>query len=102
MHEDHTHIHDHNHEHPHDHDHPHTHAAHTHGEMVEHNEEETKMLLTYMLDHNRSHAEELHEIFHAVEKLGKKECADKIHEAMHHFDHCNQVLAQAVELYGGK
>ena len=43
-------------EHTHDHEHPHEHH---HGHA---SAEETLALLTYMLGHNRHHAEELHEL----------------------------------------
>ena len=52
----HEHDHDHDHVHPHDHEHTHSHDHHS--------PEEALALLTYMLGHNRHHAEELHELAH--------------------------------------
>ena len=52
------HEHDHDHGHCHDHEHPHAHDAHS--------PEETLALLTYMLGHNRHHAEELQLLHDAV------------------------------------
>ena len=53
------HDHDHDHVHPHDHEHTHSHDHHS--------PEEALALLTYMLGHNRHHAEELHELAHDVD-----------------------------------
>ena len=47
------------------HDHAHEHAAHhahSHDGAAPLSEEQTLALMTYMLDHNRSHADELHNI----------------------------------------
>ena len=49
---EHDHDHDHDHVHPHDHEHTHSHDHHS--------PEEALALLTYMLGHNRHHAQELH------------------------------------------
>lgn len=102
MHEDHSHIHDHAHEHGFDHDHPHTHEAHEHEGLVSHTCDETLKLLEYMLDHNRHHGEDLHEIYHALVQAGKTQAADIVHEAMHNYDHGNEKLAEALKLLGGK
>ena len=56
---EHDHDHDHDHVHPHDHEHTHSHDHHS--------PEEALALLTYMLGHNRHHAEELHELAHDVD-----------------------------------
>lgn len=80
MHDDHSHCHEHEHNHAH------------------HSEEETLALLTYMLDHNRHHSEDLHEIYHALEDAGKKEAAEALHEAMHLFGHANDKLEEALKL----
>ena len=99
----HEHEHDHVHEHAdgHSHSHPHTHA-HPHGEAAAMSSEETLALLGYMLDHNRHHADELHDICHALESGGKAEAAAKLSEALHYFDHCNDALEQAVALAKGE
>ena len=57
------------HEHPHEHDHVHAHKAHS--------PEEALALLSYMADHNKHHAEELHELAHDMDDAS----AALIHEA---------------------
>lgn len=57
----------------HEHEHDHDHAHHCHPHSHEHtgdkpmSPEEVLALLNYMLDHNRHHADELHDICHALE-----------------------------------
>ena len=51
-----------------------------------------------MLDHNRHHADELHDICHALEDEGKAEAAAALAEALHAFDHGNDKLEKALEL----
>lgn len=63
--------------------------------------EETLALLGYMLDHNRQHADELHDVCHALEHEGKDEAAAKLSEALHHFDHGNDALEEALKLAKG-
>lgn len=74
------------HEHIHDHDHSHTHD-HT-------SPEESLALLTYMLGHNRHHAEELHELAHNLED----EAAQLIHDAVIDFELGNEKLAEALHI----
>ena len=88
------------HDHTHDHGHVHNHH-HDHGAAQAMSPEETMALLTYMLDHNRHHADELHDICHALEAAGKQEAADGVAAALHYFDHCNEAMAEAVELAKG-
>ncbi len=78
--------HTHDHEHPHEHHHEHTSA------------EETLALLTYMLGHNRHHAEELHELAHGVEG----EAADLLHGAVADLGSSNEKLARALALLKGE
>ena len=65
----------------HEHEHDHDHAHHCHPHSHEHtgdkpmSPEEVLALLNYMLDHNRHHADELHDICHALEDEGKAEAA---------------------------
>ena len=61
-------------------------------------DEEVLALLNYMLDHNRHHADELHDICHALEDEGKAEAAAALTEALHAFDHGNDKLEKALEL----
>ena len=77
----HDHIHDHDHHH---HDHTHDHTS----------PEESLALLTYMLGHNRHHAEELHELAHNLED----EAAQLIHDAVVDFELGNEKLAEALRI----
>lgn len=90
------------HEHEHTHDHAHTHSHdHAHGAGKPMTPEEVLALLTYMLDHNRHHADELHEICHALEDQGKTEAAAALADALHYFDHGNDKLEEALKLTKG-
>ena len=83
------------------HEHAHEHACHhehTHEGAPELTPEQTLALMTYMLEHNRSHAEELHNIAHALEKQGKHEAANLLGDAVHYFGHCNDKLEEALQL----
>lgn len=71
-------------EHTHDHDHHHSH----------HSPEESLALLTYMLGHNRHHAEELHELAHGLDD----EAAQLIHDAVIDFQLGNEKLAEALRI----
>ena len=72
----------------HEHEHDHDHAHHSHPHSHEHSgdkpmsPEEVLALLNYMLDHNRHHADELHDICHALEDEGKTEAAAALAEAL--------------------
>ena len=60
------------------HEHAHEHACHhehSHADTPELSYEQTVALMSYMLEHNRSHADELHNIAHALEAQGKHEAA---------------------------
>ncbi len=76
--------HEHEHQHPHDHEHHHDH----------HSPEETLALLTYMLKHNRHHAEELHELAHGVEG----EAAEVLHRAVDALNGSNELLERALTM----
>ncbi|MDY2626039.1 MAG: hypothetical protein SOV74_06975 [Coriobacteriales bacterium] len=71
--------------HMHDHDHSH-HSATT--------PEQQLALLSYMVEHNKSHTDELHDLAHALEG----EAADLLHEAVSLYDQGNKKLARALEL----
>jgi len=75
----------------HTHDHDHHHHDHT-------SPEETLALLTYMLGHNRHHAEELHDLAHSVEG----EAADLLHGAVADLEAGNEKLARALRLLKGE
>lgn len=85
----------------HGHEHAHEHAAHhehTHPDSPELTPEQTLALMSYMLEHNRSHAEELHNIAHALEAQGRADAAGIVGEAVHYFGHCNDKLEEALRL----
>lgn len=73
-------------EHTHDHDHHH-HQGHA-------SPKESLALLTYMLGHNRHHAEELHELAHGMDG----EAAQLIHDAVVDFELGNEKLAEALHI----
>lgn len=72
------------HEHTHDHNHPHAHTS----------AEESLALLTYMLGHNRHHAEELHDLAHNLDG----EASQLIHDAIIDFELGNEKLAEALNI----
>lgn len=114
--EGHEHVHTHAHPHEHGHSHEHTHAdgvVHTHPHSHEHSHEhshthshgevagfdsveQAAALMGYMLEHNRHHAEELHELCHKLEATGKAEAAAKIHDAVDRFGEGNALLESAL------
>ena len=57
---------------------------------------ENLALLTYMLDHNRHHAQELHELAHDLSDEGKDAAAALLHEALEAYEQGNEKLAQAL------
>ncbi len=80
------------HEHEHEHTHPHTHGPIPAFESME----QAEALMSYMLDHNRHHAEELHEVCHKLEDMGKLAAAEKLGQALHEYYDGNELLAQAL------
>lgn len=100
----HAHAHDggashcHSHAHPHEHPHPHPHS---HGEISAFDScDQAAALMSYMLDHNRHHADELHELCHKLEASGKNQAALLIEEAVDRFNEGNVLLAAALEKLG--
>lgn len=93
------HEHSHSHDHGHDLEHPH---AHTHEGGKTQTPEETVALLKYMVEHNRHHGEDLHEIYHALADAGSAETAEIVHQAMHLFEDANEKLEQAMKKLGGE
>lgn len=73
--------------HEHNHDHHHCHACET-------NTEETVALLRYMLDHNRHHADELHDLAHNLDADAK----ELIHAAVIDFERGNDKIAKALNI----
>lgn len=68
----------------------HDHVAHT-GHTTQ---EEQIALLSYMVAHNKSHAEEVHEMAHDVQGPA----ADLLHEALELYNAGTQKLAEALQL----
>ncbi len=92
---------EHTHEHSHAdgtvHTHTHTHAdgtTHSHPHASVSSPEEALALLKYMLDHNRHHAEELHELAHSFDEL----TAGMIHDAVDEMNEANTLIEQALTL----
>ncbi|MBO7730288.1 MAG: hypothetical protein J6S31_05455 [Lachnospiraceae bacterium] len=54
-------------------------------------------LITYMYEHNKSHAEELHEICHKLEASGQNEAAFLVDDAVDHFREGNACLELALK-----
>ena len=77
--------------------HTHTHAdgtTHTHSHAAASSPEEALTLLKYMLDHNRHHAEELHELAHNFDEL----TAGMLHDAVEEMNEANDLIEQALTL----
>ena len=81
------------HEHEHEHSHPHEHGDIPAFESLD----QAEALMSYMLDHNRHHADELHEVGHKLAHTGKEEAAKLLHEAVDAFHSGNELLAKALE-----
>ena len=86
------------HEHEHDgHTHVHTHAygtVHSHSHAPASSPEEALALLTYMLSHNRHHAEELHDLAHCFDEVS----GDLIHQAVDKLGESNDLIEEALSL----
>lgn len=100
---DHAHAHSHSHTHSHEHDHAHGHGhdhshGHDHDGAAGGDVMKNIALLSYMLDHNIHHAEELHEAGHKLEESGNGEAAKLLFDAVHHFEHGNEALGRALKL----
>ncbi len=81
----------------HSHTHSHSHEGHSHAHSHQ-SPEESVALLTYMIDHNKHHGEDLHEVYHALESAGKTAAAEALHKAMHLYEDANAELEEALKL----
>lgn len=87
-------------EHTHEHNghcHTHTHADgsdHSHAHATASSPEEALALLKYMIDHNKHHAEELHDLSHSFDEL----TADLLHDAVDKMNDANALMEQALSL----
>ena len=75
-------------------EHHHHHQEHDHHHHDHGSAEEMLALLKYMTDHNRHHAEELHELAHGLDA----EAAELIHQAVADYEAGNEKLVKALEL----
>jgi hypothetical protein len=62
----------------------------------------TLALMTYMLDHNKQHTEELHDMSHDLSHEGQEEASKLLHEAVSAFERGNEKLEQALKLVKGE
>jgi hypothetical protein len=93
----HSHTHDGS-DHWHSHEHTHSHGGHSHehGDVKE--DKEVFALITYMLSHNRHHAQELRELADRLLNSGKSEAAAVLSEAVSFFEEGNDRLEKTVNL----
>ena len=84
----------------HDHADGHAHSHHHHGSdaPAAGSVDRNTALLAYMVDHNKSHAGELHDLAHELDG----EAADLIHAAVALFDQGNEKLDQALSILKGE
>lgn len=99
----HEHCHSHSHEHSGGHTHEHIHEdgsvhTHSHSHAAASSPEEALALLTYMLNHNRHHADELHDLAHNFDSVE----GDLLHEAVDKLQESNDLLEQALSLINNK
>lgn len=78
-----------------EHNHEHTHE-HGHCHACEVNTEETAALLKYMLDHNRHHADELHDLAHGLDG----EARELVHAAVIDLETANSKMEKALRAMG--
>lgn len=81
-----------------EHHHHHHHHCEEEVEAPDLSYEQVLALMSYMLEHNRSHANELAGIGAALEKEGRPEASQAIFEAVHFFEHCNDKIEEAIRL----
>jgi len=71
--------------------------THTHGDVTAFESvEQAIALMSYMLDHNKHHAEELHELSHKLEATGKENAAQLIGVALEKYYAGNEDLEKAL------
>lgn len=80
-----------------EHEHENSHSlghGHSHSHEAASSPEEALALLTYMLDHNRHHAEELHSLAHYFDSVE----GDLIHDAVDRLNESVALMEQALSL----
>ncbi|MDR1042687.1 MAG: hypothetical protein LBL54_02145 [Clostridiales Family XIII bacterium] len=97
----HTHTHEHAHTHPHEHSHD---GGHSHmadkidGGASGMSKSKLKALLSYMKDHNREHAKELHGLLDAIKELDADEILDLIENGAKSIEEAAEQIEQALEV----
>ena len=80
------------------HAHSHDHHDHVHADITAFDSKDQAIaLMSYMLDHNVHHAEELHELAHKLEISGEEEAAHLIDHALEKYSVGNANLAEALD-----
>lgn len=77
------------------------HEGHSHAHDHSHAADKSRAMLTYMLEHNRHHAEEIHEIAHKLEHGGQDGAAALLHQAVMDFESGNAKLEAALAALKG-
>ncbi len=91
-----AHTHEHTHEHPHEHPHHHEAAADANASQ------KTVALLSYMVEHNKAHAQEVHDLAHELSTDGKKEASALIHRGVNLYREGNELLERALAALKGE
>ena len=81
------------------HEHSHDHAHEHHGFE---STEQAVALMTYMLEHNRHHAEELHDLAHNLSHMGSENAAELLHKALVQYNAGNNALEAALDALKGE
>ena len=106
-----NHTHDHEHSNNHAHSHNHSHARshnHTHPDDSNSHDadglsmEKAVALLSYMLQHNNHHADELNHTEKLLRASNETAAAALLSEAVHYYIHGNEKLFEALTLLGRK
>jgi hypothetical protein len=97
-HEHHTHTHSHTHSHEHSHTHEHEHPDSETSASDEHASPYTSTLLSYLVEHNIQHTNELYELAHSAEHAGFLDVAKLINEGASYYVRGNSLLAEAYAL----
>jgi len=92
-----AHIREHRHEHVHCHNHADAHI-HAHAHQSPSIVDKSFAILSYMLNHNKNHTEELLTLANAIEEKGDVEAARIIKNAIHDYTEGNEKLASALEI----
>ena len=94
----HEHTHAHDHEHDHDHTHPHEHPhSHETAPAQDGSLTQTVALLRYMLEHNRSHAEEVKALIPKLTEQGLADAAMMLESGVSSYHYGNEWLAAALK-----